>query len=363
MRAIVSGAVASKPGSSGEAWLQLSYFFGLRRLGLDVRFVEQLAAPDPEASTWFAAVMDWLGIRDKAVLLDGGVVPDELLEFAGGADLLVNYAGHLTAEPLRSMPRVKAYVDGDPGYTQIWQASGIDGARLERHDVYFTVGLNVGRPGCTIPTCGIDWKPLPPPVVLDDWPLAAPVEPEQFTTIAAWRNAYGTLEWNGETYGSKVHEFRRVLDLPRRAPQRFELALEIHEGDEVDRTKLLDHGWTVVNPPRTLDDYRAYIQGSWAEFSVAQPVYAGTRSGWLSERTARYLASGRPALVQDTGVGDTLPVGEGLRVFRDLGQAVAGAAELAADYDRHAAAARAFAEEHLDSDKVLTQLLEEAGLG
>jgi hypothetical protein len=366
MRALVSGAIASKPGSSGETWLQLSYFFGLRRLGVDVRFVEQLPGASDEARAWFDVAVDRFGIRATAVLLHDETVPDDLLAFAGEADLLVNYAGHLTVEPLRSAPRVKAYVDGDPGYTQIWQASGIPGARLEGHDVHFTVGLNVGRPGCAIPRVGIDWKPLPPPVVLDDWPVAHARVPERLTTIGTLRNPYGTLEWEGTTYGSKVHELRRFAELPQLVEQRLELALAIDDADHRDRELLERNGWHLVDPATvtaTPDAYRDYIRGSWAELSVAQSVYVHARSGWLSERTARYLASGRPALVQDTGVGDVLPTGEGLLTFATLDDAAAGVRELARDYERHSAAARAFAEAHLDSDRVLARLLEEAGLG
>ena len=110
------------------------------------------------------------------------------------------------------------------------------------------------------------------------------------------------------------------------------------------------------------DAFRAYVQGSGAEFSVAQGIYVETHSGWFSDRTTSYLASGRPVLVQDTGFGRTLPVGEGLLAFRTLDEAIAGAADIGRRYGEHCAAARRIAEKHFDSDRVLTRFCEQAGI-
>jgi hypothetical protein len=261
--------------------------------------------------------------------------------------------------------RRKAYVDLDPGFTQFWHADGTGGARLEGHDVHFTVGENIGLPGCPIPTCGLDWKAVRPPAVLEEWPVADAGDADRFTTIGAWRGAFGPVEFDGHTYSLKVHEFRKVIELPRRSRQRFEIALDIHPGDERDRAALEANGWTLVDPRATVPgplEFRDYVQRSGAEFSVAQGIYVETSSGWFSDRTVRYLASGRPVLVQDTGFSANLPVGEGLLAFTDLDGAVRGAERIAADYEHHRRAARAVAEAHFDSDTVLSRFLEEAGI-
>ena len=381
---VVSGAIANKHLNGGEAWVRLSWILGLRRLGFDVWFVEQIdeatcvdaaGAPAPFARSenrrYFEQVVERFGLEGRASLLyeggreAAGVPLEELLPVAQEARLLVNISGHLDLEPLMSRLRRKAYVDLDPGFTQFWHADGTGGARLEGHDVHFTVGENIGRPDCPIPTCGLDWKAVRPPAVLEEWPVAGAGEADRFTTIGAWRGAFGQVEFGGHTYSLKVHEFRKVIELPRRSPQRFEIALDIHPGDERDRAALEANGWTLVDPRATVPgplEFRDYVQGSGAEFSVAQGIYVETNSGWFSDRTVRYLASGRPVLVQDTGFSANLPVGEGLLAFTDLDGAVEGAERIAADYEHHRRAARAVAEAHFDSDIVLPRFLEEAGL-
>jgi hypothetical protein len=202
-------------------------------------------------------------------------------------------------------------------------------------------------------------------VVLDDWPAVDGGDPDRLTTVASWRGPYGRVEQNGHRYGIKLDEFRRFLALPARVPQTLELALDIHPAEQVDLRALRRNGWALRDPAEAAASpaaFRRYVQGSGGEFSVAQGIYVETRSGWFSDRTTRYLASGRPALVQDTGFGEFLPTGEGLVAFSTLDEAAAGAEAIAREYDAHGEAARAIAEEHFDSDLVLGSLLERVGL-
>jgi hypothetical protein len=379
---VVGGALANKRLNGGEAWVRLSWILGLQRLGCQVFFLEQIdpdvcvsedGTPAPfERSAnraYFDRVVEEFGLGGSAALMLGdgeatsGPAFADVLDVAAEADLLVNISGNVhAAEVLRRVAR-RAYVDLDPGFTQFWHAQGNRGARLEGHDVYFTVGENIGSAVCPIPTLGIEWKPLPPPVVLDQWPAnSAPGGP--FTTVGAWRGAFGPVVHEGRTYGLKVHEFRKVIELPRRVRgASFEIALDIHPGDAKDREALVDNGWRLADPRREVpgpNEFRSYVQRSGAEFSVAQGIYVETASGWFSDRTVRYLAAGRPALVQDTGFTRNYPAGEGLVPFRSLEEAAAGAGRIADDWAAHSAAARAIAEEHFDSDKVLARFLDEA---
>jgi hypothetical protein len=245
----------------------------------------------------------------------------------------------------------------------MWHATGDRGSRLAGHDVYFTIAENIGTTGCTVPTCGIDWQRIRPPVVLAGWPAATAGTDWKFTTVASWRGPFGPIRYAGKTYGLKVHEFRKFIDLPRLTGQKFELALNIYPGDDKDRQALVKHGWQLVDPLAAAGDpaaFQHYVQDSGAEFSAAQGIYVETGSGWFSDRTACYLASGKPALVQDTGLSRNYPVGEGLLTFRTLSQAMAGAQQIASDYERHSRAARQLAEEFFDSDRVLAQLVERA---
>lgn len=376
---VVAGALANKPGNGGEAWVRLSWLLGLRRLGYDVLFVEQLSpgacvdtkgAPAPVAGShnlaFFRAVVDRFGLSSTSSLIydDGaevfGVPEDELLARAEVAVALVNLSGHLTYPPLLRRLQRKIYVDLDPGFTQYWHAAG-QPLGLEHHDEHLTVGGNVGTGACPIPTRGLHWRHVRPPVVLDEWSPGSGGD-GRFTTVGSWRGAFGPITWDGLTFGLKVHEFRKFVQLPTQAAGTFEIALDIHPADAADRSSLERHGWQLVHPRRVAADpdaFRAYVRGSGAEFSVAQGIYVETNSGWLSDRTAAYLAAGRPALVQDTGFSRTLPTGEGLLCFTTMQEAVAGAREIRGAYDRHSRAARAIAEAYFDSDVVLGGLLDD----
>jgi Glycosyl transferases group 1 len=360
--ALVAGALANKPWNGGNAWSRLSFALGLRRLGFDVLFLEEMAEPDAQAREYFRLVCDRFDI--DGVLLTS-VAPRAVVERAGDAAFLLNIGGHLTDPEVVGATRNRIFVDDDPGYTQIWHAQGLLGDRLAGHDALFTVGLNVGRHDCDVPSGGFTWHPMLPPVPLEFWPATVGGTPRRFTTVASWRGAYGPLEHEGRTYGQKAHEFRKVVELPTQVEGDFEIALDIDPGDHADARLLERNGWRLVDPHEmagTPEAFREYVQLSGAEFSVAQGAYVETRCGWFSDRTAKYLASGLPALVQDTGLEGVLPVGEGIVCFSNLHEAVEGVRKISTDYETHRQAARAFAEEHLSAERVLARMLDQAGV-
>lgn len=363
--AIVSGVLAGKPGNGGNAWARMSVAVGLRRLGFRVFFIEQIERAGRENLAYFDAVMGQFGLSGSAALVAGGTTYGmplhELTDVAADAAVLINFGGHLTVPELKRPAACKIYLDDDPGFTQLWEAAGVGGARLEGHDLYFTFGENIGRTGCSIPTGGIEWHATRPAVVLDDWPVSRTRDRGAFTTVATWRGPYGPVRWNGQAFGLKLHEFRKFVQLPALTGSRFQLALDIDPEEVRDLALLRDHGWCLDDPRVVAPDphaFRCYVQGSTAEFSAAQGIYVETQCGWFSDRTVRYLASGRPALVQDTGFSRNMPTGEGLIAFRTLDEAVAGVHSIASDYQRHSSAARAIAEEYFDSDRVLGSLLD-----
>jgi hypothetical protein len=379
--AVVGGALANKAGYGGEAWIRMSWVVGLRRLGIDAWLVEDLdsatctdrrgapaAARDSYNLAYFDDVVATFGLTERAVLrVDGGTETygagaGALAALAEKAELVINIGGHLPAAVL--FPRARRVcVDIDPGWTQWWHASGNPGARLEGHHAFYTIAENLGSPRCPIPTGGLEWRTIRQPVVLAHWPVTPGPGPGRFTTVATWRNPFGPA--GDGTLGAKHHEFRRFVDLARNSASTHEVALRIDPGDRADRRLLAANGWRVVDAAkvaRTPADFQAYVQGSGAEFSPAQGVYARTASGWFSDRSLRYLASGRPVLVQDTGLGAQYPVGEGLVTFESLAEARDGEERIVADYPAHAAAARAIAERYFDSDLVLGRLLDEVGI-
>jgi hypothetical protein len=365
--AIVAGALANKAWNGGNAWARLSWTQGLERLGVETFFVEQLQpeAP-PGAVDYFDCVTSQFGLAHRSALLDGagaslhGLARAELEQVACSADLLVNMGGHLTDEALKRAVGRRLYLDDDPGYTQFWHAAGDASARIEGHDDYVTFGARIGSNSCRIPSGGIEWMGILPPVVLADWPSTF-TEPGRFTSVGSWRGPYGPVEYEGRLYGQKVHEFRKVVDLPRLVEADFELALAI-DPVETDSLDLLERGgWQLVDPRMVAHDphaFRRYVQQSGAEFSVAQGIYVDTRSGWFSDRSACYLASGKPVVAQDTGLEGLFPLGEGLVTFRTVDEAAAAVHEIAGDYRRHARVARELAEAYFNSDLVLANLID-----
>ena len=283
---------------------------------------------------------------------------------AGDAEIFVNHAGDVRNAALKQAARRAVYVDVDPGFTQLWLASGRPAPRIDGHDLHFTIGDNVGTPFSDLPTSGIEWRHTRQPVVLEDWPFAAQDADERFTIVGRWRGTgpHGPLDDIGRSFPQKGR--RAPGDArPARTHRSLVRGRARHARDDEPRKLLEAHGWRVLDPATVTadpDSFRDYVQGSWAEFSVAKGAYVATSTGWFSERTARYLASGRPALVQDTGFSRTLPVGEGLIAFRTLEDAVAGAQRIAADYECHRRAARMVAEGYFDSDLVLARFLEDA---
>lgn len=357
-------------------WVRLQYILGLERLGVDCYWVDRLAPPDPRRNPHgvdylverFRRLAEDFGFEDRyCIVYDGGkrhfgMGADALSALVAQADLLINVSGHLPPDSeLLPIPR-RAYLDVDPGFTQIWaHQTDMD---LSRHNLFFTIGQNVGRPDFAIDTLGIPWQTTIPPVILDLWPVWTDEQWTRIGTVADWRGSQDAV-WDGEWYGGKREEFLGYLRVPVEAQREFEIALLVGQEDYEDLGILGRNGWRVLDPYACAGDphsYQEFIQRSRAEFSVAKRGYVRTNSGWLSDRTASYLASGKPALVQSTGFEDSLPSRQGLLTFRTVQEAVDGVRTVEENYAAQAAAARQIAEERLDSRIVLTSLLERSGL-
>jgi hypothetical protein len=366
---IVSGMIAATPRHGGATWAVLQYLLGLRRLGCKVFFVEPVNDSDlqrSEAARYCAGVMERFGFDGSWALVPAtggepvGMARTSLRAAAREADVLLNLSGMLTDPDVLEQVPVRAFVDLDPVFVQLWHASeGLD-MRFDAHTHFVTVADAIGTPGSDIPTCGRDWLPTLPPVVLEEWPFAGEVRYHAATTVGNWRS-YGAIVHDGTHYGQKVHSLRALVEVPRRARASFALALGIHPDEAGDLSLLRENGWQLIDPAAvasTPDDYRRFIQGSWAEFGLTKSGYVVSGSGWFSDRSACYLASGRPVIAQDSGFGRRLPVGAGLLAFSSADDVAAAVEELRADYERHRAAAREIAEAHLGSDRVLGALME-----
>ena len=381
MTILVSGMIAADPRQGGATWAVLQYVLGFARLGHEVFFVEPIARASlrpadtalhaSENAAYFAAVAEEFGLgKNSALLLAGtqetvGIPHSELRRIASRTDVLFNISGMLTDPALLDPISRRVYLDLDPAFIQLWQSEcGID-MRFGAHTDFATIGLAIGTPECAVPDCGRRWVKTLQPVVLDEWPAAREVETDALTTVGSWRG-YGSVEFRGEHYGQKAHSLREFFGLPRRTREKFAPALGIHPGETKDLDALGENGWQILDPAKvaaTPADYRRFVRGSKAEFGIAKSGYARSRCGWFSDRSACYLASGRPVLAQQTGFSRWLPTGEGLFAFETMDDVLAGIEAINSDYARHARAARSIAEEHFDSGKVLPNLLAQIGAG
>ena len=385
LRLVVVGGLGAMP-FAGVAWQVLQYLEGFRRLGHQVFYLEDTGSwpYDPVRDTvsddarptiaYVARLLERVGLGGEWAYRDvvedrrtHGASDGQLEQRLGSADALVNVSGVTVLRDEHLQIPVRIYLETDPVLPQIEVEQGneftID--LLAAHTHHFTYGENLGASDCEVPTGRFGYRTTRPPVVLDWWtPPAGDFAGRPFTTVSNWEQTSKDVEWRGRVYRwSKHAEFQRFLQVPKVVDRPLELALALDDEDTI--AMLEEAGWRVVPAgplSKDVDLYREYIRSSAGEFSVAKEQYVSLRTGWFSDRTACYLAAGRPAVVQDTAFGCSLPTGEGLFAFEDLDDVVAAFAEIDADYSRHSDAARALAEEYLDSDRVLGRLLEDAGL-
>ncbi|MCU1363890.1 MAG: hypothetical protein JWM55_1718 [Acidimicrobiaceae bacterium] len=365
MKILLAGTLAGVHAQGGATWAVAQYALGLADLGHEVLVVEP-SERDPAVLAYFARATAALGLAGRAALVHPdrsatGLDYCDVLAWARTSDVLINLAGVLRDEELCGPVPRRVYIDLDPGFTQLWQAvEGVD-MGFSGHDRFVTVGPALGTAACTVPTCGLTWTATLPPVVLRAWPALDDAPIYGVTTVANWRS-YGSITHQGVHFGQKAHSLRHLLDLPRRVPGVvFEPALAIDPGEVRDVEGLIARGWRLLDPAYVTagpDEYREFVQQSRAEIGVAKSGYVTSRCGWFSDRSACYLASGRPVVAQDTGWRDYLPAGEGLLAFDDVAEAGDGLVEILGNYRRHAKAAREIACEIFDSRRVLSALLE-----
>jgi hypothetical protein len=363
------GAVAR----GGHTMFVLQWLVGLERTGRRVVFVDVVDDPAKVGESSLRAFGDviekWWRPEQTALIvkpsLDSlyGLDRAQLDRAAQQADALITIGIPGTREPIEPLRKIRPriLVEQDPGYTHLWALSCDPRDLFGEQDCYFTVGGNVGAERCSLPTAGIRWRSTWNPVVMDWWPEAEDAR-DCFTTIAGWWGQ-GYLEFSGRILGPKAEEFRKFLDLPQRVGESLEIVLEINP-DDPDIALLRQCGWQLRSPASVArpEAYRDYVRTSFGEFSCAKGGYVGTRCGWFSDRSACYLASGRPVILQATGFEDLLPTGRGLFAVSTVEEAVEAMQAVRRDYRLHSAAAKAIAREHFAADRVVARLLAEAGV-
>ena len=380
MKIICSGIFANT--NAGHIDNLMAYVLGFERLGHQVYIMEDIDSKRCfDSNQKQVQFEDWKGTSHfESLTKDYGVWPHSSLIYNGGqathglifretvqiakeSELLLVVGGRFnTAEILQNVG-LRVYVDINPAKTQVYYSEyGVDYG-FDRFDHYFTVGLNIGSPECEIPTGGLTWKNLVPPVPLALWPPKIDIRCNRFTTISTWAGRH-TFNLNGKFSGEKSDQWKEFMSIPKMTNQEIELALNISSRYGDDIASLRENGWILSDPKRfqTGAEYQQFIATSRAEFSVANNRYVQFNTGWFSDRSARYLASGKPVLAQSTGVEKHLPTGKGFLTFSTMEQAIEGINAINNDYLAHCNAAREIAEEYVDSDKVLSKMLMQIGL-
>ena len=372
--------VANFPGGGGHMWVYLQYALGLRRLGVDVYWMERFVRSkderrDAAAIAKFFARMEGFGMGGRAVLLadplhangDGAHLEtlgmsqlrtDELIR---DADLLLNF--HYAIDPaLLGRFKRTAMVDIDPGLFQFWMSRGQ--LRVPPHDVYLTTGETVGQPSTLVPDVGLTWHHIPPSICLEEWEFTYHSGLDRMTTVSTWDSVNWVKEKDGSVYeNTKRAAFLDFKSLPKATHQKLELALFLRTtADYRDRRLMERHGWRICHTrdvAASPEMYRNYIRHSRGEFSCAKRSCMKFQNAWVSDRTLCYLASGKPVVVQDTGPSRLLPNGEGMFRFRTVEEATAAIDAINADYERQCHAARALAEQ-FDAKRTAARILDVA---
>jgi hypothetical protein len=374
---LVSGAIGRMP-VGGLAWVQMQYLAGLGALGHDVFYLEDCGDESwvynwesEEVTTeldypaaYVRDCLEPLGLQGRWIYRAGersaGMSVEELRDVCGRTDLLLVWAVPFSRWRTEyDWPRRRAYIDADPGFTQMSLVNGDESlaGTINRCERLFTIAQRIGADDCPIPTVGRTWLKTLSPISLPHWPPAEDGRATHFTSVMQWRG-FREVVYQGVVYGQKDKEFPKYFGLPRLTAQPLRIALTGAPPED-----MASHGWEVVPgwiASRSPASYQAFIRDSRAEFGVAKHGYVQTRGGWFSDRSVCYLSSGRPILVEDTGLSDWLPTGEGVVIFRDLPEAVRGIELINADYERHRRAARALAEQFFAAERVLPPLLDAA---
>jgi hypothetical protein len=381
MARILVGSWAVRYPLGGNLSWTLQWLVGFHRLGHDVYLVEKSGYPDscfdPTRGTVgddcaygtrvVGELLARFGLAGRWCYVDArerhhGLARGPVRELFRTADLFVDIGSHGAWLEEAAGTGRRVLVDGEPGATQMkLEARRAEGKPPPRYDFYYTNGANVGTSAGAAPTAGLPWRPVFNPVVPDLFDPLPPPAGAPFTTVMNWQ-AHAPLRFGGRTYGQKDVEFQKFLDLPRKTAAPLEVAV----AGKAPHAALAAAGWRVRRAHEvtaSFDAYRDYIRDSAGEFSVCKNVYVETWSGWFSDRSAAYLAGGRPVVLQDTGFSAHLPCGRGLFAVRTADEAAAALDVIVGDYARQSRWAREVADEHLDAAKVLSRFLRDVGVG
>jgi len=250
-------------------------------------------------------------------------------------------------------------IDGEPGFSQIHYSINEElTSRYSRYNYFFTNGYNIGRNGNSVPTGNVSWKHMYSPVHADHFKVSAPGKKAPFTTVMNWQS-HKPISYNGSQYGQKDIEFEKFIQLPTLVDSNIEVAVS---GKNIPAALLANYRWNVVDGTATTKSYESfcnYVEKAKAEFSVCKNVFVALNTGWFSDKSAVFLAAGRPVVLEDTGFSEHLPCGVGLIAVKNVEEASLAITEIESNWTKHSKAAREIARDCLDTKVVLNRFLNE----
>ena len=373
---LVAGYIVRGP-LGGLVWHHFQYWYGLHEMGHNVLFIEDSEdypacfhplsgtfSTDPIYGIHFLKTLaEQFGLADSWAYYDAhrnswlGQSSGDVLRFASNADLFINLSGMM---PLRDywlkIPK-RIYLDTDPLYTQIRHLESANLKALVRaHNAFFTYAMNIGDATCSIPADGIQWQSTRQPVVCKLWAPQCQHQQAAWTTVMQW-DSYKKLAYGGIVYGMKSDSFEPYFALPSMTSEQLVLAAG---NPSLPAEKLISHGWQIHDPLKaslTPSDFVQFIHQSKGEWSIAKQGYVISRSGWFSDRSCCYMASGKPVVLQDTGFSKYIPVGDGVLAFSNVEECLSAFETINTDYGYHARKAREIVAGYFAHDNVLGQLI------
>jgi hypothetical protein len=391
MPKVVVGVVFARwhHASAGHVCSIMHWALGLRELGCEVWIVDAISSaelsppaapglPSPQEEFWRAIVEEFDFHGRECLLIDGQSASLEAFrEFASGADLFVNYSGQFKALDLFGPRTIKAYLDVDPAFTQLWvEVFGSD-MNLDGHDVFLTMGTAMNSAQALVPKLEREWIPVLPPVVASFWRQKLGKFPDDcggsaWTTVAHWYG-YNGLEWRGRRYAGKRDSFRSMRLLPQHLDKPCVIATDLTPGWQLrsrepatlpwvdDYEAFREAGWQLIPASevcQSVSSYLHFIAQSRGEIGIAKEGYVVSRAGWMSDRSVVYLALGRPVVFQDTGWTDIVAPGPGMLIFHDVDDCAEAIRSIENEYQTHSRAAQSLADTTFSPQQVLRPLLE-----
>lgn len=384
MATIILGTYMVRYPLGGNLSWALQYLAGFKNLGHDIFFVEKYVHEDscfdPVKKTLsndcsygikvISELMDLHGMGENWCFVEYGEnyygrSKKEIEEIFARADLYIENGAHgaWEEESLHSKA-LRVYIDVDPAFTQVGFYEKLQKKNaLPQYDKYYTNGMNIGKSGNIIPTCGIEWHYIFNPVHIELFQRGTPPAGAPYSTIMNWVSFKEIVNYQGISYGHKSMEFDKFISLPQLVDVPMELAVSGLPAPK--QAILIQNGWQIVNAQEatfTLDSFKKYLLDCRGEFSVVKNMYQATASGWFSDKSAAFLASGRPVVLQETGFSEYLPVGEGLFAVNDVEEAKSAIETIESNYVFHSDKAYEIAHEFLSTKKVLGRFLTELGI-